>query len=68
MSEVKQFKIFNNAWESYIFERGSRPAVICPTDSGRAAKLMPSQWQEIPTWFAPISRRNSFKSGCRNVV
>lgn len=36
----------NNAWEFKIFERGSRPAVICPTDSGTAAKLMPSQGEE----------------------
>lgn len=45
-AKVRQFKIFNNVWELWIFERGPRPAVICPTDSGTAAKLMPSQREE----------------------
>lgn len=46
MFEVKWFNVFNNTWDSWIFERVSRPAVICPTDSGTAAKPMPSQGEE----------------------
>lgn len=44
--EVKCFNVFNNTWDSWIFEGVSRPAVICPTDSGTAAKPMPSQGEE----------------------
>lgn len=54
---------------------GSRPAAICPADSGRAAKLMPSQWQERSKmagnscWVCSRwKNRSLFKAGSRKLL